>query len=63
MPKIGNVHKLDSFGRVYLPIKLRKALGINLSEPVVVQIGEGVLRLRKATPATGQNDLAANHFD
>lgn len=50
MKAIGIVRKVDSLGRIVLPIELRKNFGINIKDPLEIYVEEDAIILKKYSP-------------
>ena len=54
--------KVDRHGRVVIPVEYRRALGLKEGDPVVLQLGDGVVRLLSRAEAIRQaQDLVTRH--
>ena len=51
MKATGIVRKVDSLGRIVLPIELRRILGIDLKDPLEIFVDGEQIILRKYEPA------------
>jgi AbrB family transcriptional regulator, transcriptional pleiotropic regulator of transition state genes len=51
MKSTGIVRKVDSLGRIVLPIELRRVLGIEIKDPIEIFVDEGQIILKKYQPA------------
>ncbi len=51
MKSTGIVRKVDSLGRIVLPIELRRVLGIEIKDPIEIFVDEGSIILKKYQPA------------
>jgi len=51
MKSTGIVRKVDSLGRIVLPIELRRVLGIDIKDPIEIFVDEGLIILKKYQPA------------
>ena len=55
---------MDSRGRVTVPAEYRDALGLNEGDPVVLELGDGVLHILSWAAAVERaQDLVARHID
>lgn len=50
MKTTGMVRKMDSLGRVVLPIELRRTLGIDIKDPIEIYVDKDMVILRKYNP-------------
>ena len=54
--------KVDRHGRVVIPVEYRRALGLEVGDPVVLQLSNGVVRmLSRAEAIREAQDLVARH--
>ena len=51
MKSTGIVRKVDSLGRIVLPIELRRVMGIDIKDPIEIFVDEGKIILKKYQPA------------
>lgn len=51
MKATGIVRKVDSLGRLVLPIELRKTLGIEIKDPIEIFVDGNQIILKKYEPA------------
>ena len=54
MQSTGIVRKLDSLGRITLPMELRKSFDIGEREPLEIFTEEDKIIIKKYNPSTGQ---------
>lgn len=47
MKDVGVVRKLDSLGRIVVPVEMRKKLGISLHDPLEIFVDNGRILLKK----------------
>ena len=50
MKTTGMVRKMDSLGRVVLPIELRRTLGIDIKDSIEIYVDKDMVILRKYNP-------------
>ncbi|EZP76774.1 transition state transcriptional regulator AbrB [Parageobacillus genomosp. 1] len=50
MKSTGIVRKVDELGRIVIPIELRRALGINIKDPLEIFVEDEYIILRKYKP-------------
>lgn len=51
MKSTGMVRKVDDLGRIVLPIKLRRTLGLGEKEAVEIYVDQGMIIFKKYVPA------------
>lgn len=51
MKSTGIVRKVDSLGRIVLPIELRRVMGIDIKDPIEIFVDESHIVLGKYQPA------------
>jgi len=51
MKATGIVRKVDTLGRIVLPIELRRTLGIDVKDPIEIFVDGEMIVLRKYEPA------------
>ena len=51
MKSTGIVRKVDSLGRIVLPIELRRVMGIDIKDPIEIFVDENHIVLGKYQPA------------
>ena len=50
MKSTGMVRKMDSLGRVVIPIELRRTLGIDIKDSIEIYVDKDMIILRKYNP-------------
>lgn len=56
--------RVGSRGRLTVPVEYRSALGLKEGDPIVLELGEGVLNVRTRESAIKRaQDLVARHTD
>ncbi len=50
MKSTGIVRKIDTLGRIVLPIELRRIMGLNIKDPVEIFVSEDSIILKKYQP-------------
>ena len=63
MKSTGIVRKVDSLGRIVLPIELRRVMGIDIKDPIEIFVDEGKIILKKYQPACFFCDNANDIID
>ena len=51
MKATGIVRKVDELGRIFLPIELRRTLGIEIKDPIEIYVDGDYIVLKKYEPA------------
>ena len=51
MKPTGIVRRIDELGRVVLPVDMRRALGLEIRDPVEVFVNENAIIIRKHQPS------------
>ena len=51
MKSTGIVRRIDELGRVVLPVDMRRALGLEIRDPVEVFVNENAIIIRKYQPS------------
>ena len=50
MKKSGDLCKVDSLGRIVIPVRLRRSLGLNTNDPLEVYTNDDEIILKKYIP-------------
>ena len=51
MKSTGIVRKMDTLGRVVIPVELRRTLGIDVKDPIEIYVEKDTIMLKKYRPA------------